>query len=32
MIRGADIVVRSLIAENAEFIFGYPGRSNHAGL
>jgi acetolactate synthase-1/2/3 large subunit len=25
MIRGADIVVRSLIAENAEFIFGYPG-------
>jgi acetolactate synthase I/II/III large subunit len=25
MIRGADIVVRSLIAENAEYIFGYPG-------
>lgn len=25
MIRGADIVVRSLIAENAEIIFGYPG-------
>jgi acetolactate synthase I/II/III large subunit len=25
MIRGADIVVRSLIAENVEFIFGYPG-------
>lgn len=25
MIRGADIVVKSLIAENAEFIFGYPG-------
>jgi acetolactate synthase I/II/III large subunit len=25
MLRGADIVVRSLIAENAEFIFGYPG-------
>lgn len=25
MVRGADIVVRSLIAENAEFIFGYPG-------
>ncbi|WP_297335974.1 biosynthetic-type acetolactate synthase large subunit [Algoriphagus sp.] len=25
MIRGADIVVRSLIAEQAEIIFGYPG-------
>jgi acetolactate synthase I/II/III large subunit len=25
MIRGADIVVKSLIAENAEYIFGYPG-------
>jgi acetolactate synthase I/II/III large subunit len=25
MIRGADIVVRSLIAENAGYIFGYPG-------
>ncbi|MGY6522108.1 MAG: biosynthetic-type acetolactate synthase large subunit [Mongoliitalea sp.] len=25
MIRGADIVVKSLIEENAEFIFGYPG-------
>lgn len=25
MIRGADIVVRSLIAEQAEVIFGYPG-------
>lgn len=25
MIRGADIVVRSLIAEQAELIFGYPG-------
>lgn len=25
MIRGADIVVQSLIAENAEIIFGYPG-------
>ncbi|MCH7412826.1 biosynthetic-type acetolactate synthase large subunit [Belliella sp. R4-6] len=25
MIRGADIVVRSLIAENAKHIFGYPG-------
>ena len=25
MIRGADIVVRSLIAENSEYIFGYPG-------
>ncbi len=25
MIRGADIVVRSLIAENAAYIFGYPG-------
>lgn len=25
MIRGADIVVRSLIEENAEIIFGYPG-------
>lgn len=25
MIRGADIVVRSLIAENANIIFGYPG-------
>lgn len=24
-IRGADIVIRSLIAENAKFIFGYPG-------
>jgi len=25
MIRGADIVVRTLIEENAEIIFGYPG-------
>ncbi len=25
MMRGADIVVRSLIAEQAELIFGYPG-------
>lgn len=25
MMRGADIVVRSLIAENSEYIFGYPG-------
>ncbi|MDP2041794.1 MAG: biosynthetic-type acetolactate synthase large subunit [Algoriphagus sp.] len=25
MIRGADIVVRSIIAENADIIFGYPG-------
>lgn len=25
LIRGADIVVRSLIAEQAELIFGYPG-------
>lgn len=25
MVRGADIVVKSLIAENAEYIFGYPG-------
>lgn len=25
LIRGADIVVRSLIAEHAELIFGYPG-------
>lgn len=25
MIRGADIVVKSLIAENSEYIFGYPG-------
>src|SRR5690606_41577531 len=25
MIRGADIIVRSLIAEQAEIIFGYPG-------
>lgn len=25
MMRGADIVVRSLIAEQAEIIFGYPG-------
>lgn len=25
MVRGADIVVRSLIAENVEVIFGYPG-------
>lgn len=25
MVRGADIVVRSLIAEQAEVIFGYPG-------
>lgn len=25
MNRGADIVVKSLIAENAEYIFGYPG-------
>jgi len=25
MIRGADIVVRSIIAENATIIFGYPG-------
>lgn len=25
LIRGADIVVRSLIAEQAEIIFGYPG-------
>lgn len=25
MIRGADIVVRSLIAENTKHIFGYPG-------
>lgn len=25
MIRGADIVVRALIAENADIIFGYPG-------
>jgi len=24
-IRGADIVIKSLIAENAKFIFGYPG-------
>ncbi|SDA61118.1 acetolactate synthase, large subunit [Algoriphagus alkaliphilus] len=25
MVRGADIVVRSIIAENADIIFGYPG-------
>ncbi|EKB50073.1 biosynthetic-type acetolactate synthase large subunit [Cecembia lonarensis] len=25
MIRGADIVVKSLIEENSEYIFGYPG-------
>lgn len=25
MIRGADIIVRSIIAENADIIFGYPG-------
>ncbi|PRY88966.1 biosynthetic-type acetolactate synthase large subunit [Mongoliibacter ruber] len=25
MVRGADIVVKSLIAENSEYIFGYPG-------
>lgn len=25
MMRGADIVVKSLIAENSEYIFGYPG-------